>query len=309
MAELTPLSISRPLDRNTKETQCNQDSYEAKVKKRCVKLDDNQRHDFGSDYRDVRAMSPSIVEEADEGKKPSNYPAAPLPFLANAPIAETRKPIIPSITQGPRTAAEIKSKVSNFITRTPGYHLELDHRARPSLFTNPDTPTYLGAEASSPPPSPTGFSKEQMANITKKDSYRPNAGNSYPSDQEEVADDEHATESDLETHAGDDDFDYAANPEEEDEGYDSLQSQFKNVRIRKRQRDDVEVAEDDNEAWQGADIAHLNGDGMQKTPKLPLTGEERANRGKKSRTGKKISAADSGQDSHGTEKTEEGGAT
>lgn len=302
MADLTPLSISRPLDQDTKKVQRNQESYETKVRKGGFRPDDSQNYSFGSNYRDVRAVSPSAAEEANEGTP--RYPAAPLPFLAKAPNLETRKHSIPSITPDSQSAAEIESEISEVITTNPGYPLDLNHQTRPSSFTNPATPASLTAEPSSSPLSSTGFSKEQMTNIVKKDGYRPTAGDSYPSDQEEDTDDEHATESDLETHAGDDDFDYAARPEEEDEGYDSLQSQFKNVRIRKRHRDDVEDAENDNEAWQGADAAaHLGGDGKQKTPGLSLTEEERTHRGKKSRTAKIFSAADGGQAALGTEKT------
>ena len=304
MADLTPLSISRPLDQDTKKVQRNQESYETKVKKGGFGTDDSQKYSFGSDYRDVRAMSPSAVEEAYEVT--TKYPAAPLPFIAKAPNLETHEPSIPSITLDSTSADEIKSKVSEFITRKPGYPLDLDHPTRPSSFTNPATPASLIAKPSSSPLSSAGLSTEQMTNIMKKDGYRPTAGNSYPSDQEEDADDEHDTESDLETHAGDDDFNYAARPEEEDEGYDSLQSQFKKVSIRKRQRDDVEDAEDDNEAWQGADAAaHLGGDGKQKLPGLPLREEE--HRGKKSRTAETISAADGGEDAHSPEKAQGGG--
>lgn len=141
--------------------------------------------------------------------------------------------------------------------------------------------------------------------VLDKDSYRPTPGYSYASDQEE--NDELATESDLETHAGDDDLNHSTNLEEEDEGYDSLQSQFKNVRIRKRQRDDVEDAEDHNEAWQGDGLAHLDSNGKQKALNIHLTDEERTRQGKKSRTAKTTSATDSCQDTRGNEKTQGAG--
>lgn len=308
MADLTPLSISRPLDQKVKKTQRNQESYEAKVKKGVFKPDDNQKYSFGSAFRDVRAESPSAMEGAYECTKPSKFPVATLPFLATSPILENRLPSIPSIAPVSHYAAEIKSTFSGVVTQNPGYPLDLDHQTRPSSFTSSATPASLTAEPSSSPLSSTGFSKEQMADMMKKDGYRQTARDSYPSDQEEDADDEHATESDLETHAGDDDFDYAVSPEEEDEGYDSLQSQFKNVRIRKRQRNDVDDAEDDNEAWKGADAAPLDGDGKQKTPGLPLMEEEPTHRGKKSRTAKTTLAANGGQDAHGPENAEDGGA-
>ena len=208
MANLTPLSISSPLDQKTKNIQRSQDSYETKVKKRGFKPDYDHKHEFGSEYRDTRATLPSAVHEDYEGKKPLRYPATLLPFLVHS------------------------------------------------------------------------------------------------SDQEEDADDEGGTESDLETHAGDDDLSYAANPEEDDEGYDSMRSRFKNVRIRKRQRDDTEDAVDDNiEGRQGAGPSHPNGDGQQKVLSLPLTEEERARRGKRSRRLPTISAADGDQAAHGTRET------
>lgn len=303
MADLTPLSISLPLDQKTKKIQRDQDSYEAKVNKRGFKPDDSQKHDFGSEYRDIRATSPSALDEAHKGKKPPKYSAAPLPFLANQQFENTKIDRF-SLKTSP-TTAEAPFLAGQFVASDLKCKLQPQEQA-PQSF-NSDTTTSITTEPSSSPPSSTDFTKVQTANITDKDGYRPTAGDSYSSDQEENADDEHATESDLETHAGDDNFSYAANPEEEDEGYDSLQSRFKNVRIRKRQRDDVEDAEDEHEAWQGADPAHFSGDGKQKTRKLPLTEEECAHRGKKPRTAPTTSAADGGQDAHGTRKTEEGG--
>ena len=121
-----------------------------------------------------------------------------------------------------------------------------------------------------------------MGNFTDKDAYRPTTRDFYPSDQAQDTDDTHALEADLEIHAGDDDFDYPVDPE--DEGYDSLQSQFRKGRIRKRQRDDIEDAEDDKDAWQGTDTAHLDAGRTQKTLETRLREEERTHPGKKSRT-------------------------
>lgn len=305
MANLTPLSISLPLDQTTKKIQHNQDSYEVKVKKRGFKPDDSQKHDFGSEYRDIRATSPSTVDEAYEGKKRPKYPAAPLPFLAKKTFDNTGIDTIPLKTSP--TSAEAPFVAGKHMAADLKHKLQPQGHVRHSF--NSDTPNSVTAEPSSSPPSATNFNKEQMAIITDKDGYRLAAGDSYSSDQEEDTNDEHATESDLETHAGDDDFNYAANPEEEDEGYDSLQSRFKNVRIRKRRRDDVGDVEDDNEACQEDDAAHQDGDGKQKTLKLPLTEEERAHRGKISRKSKTTSAAEDGQHTHRTEKTQVVGVT
>lgn len=207
MADLTPLSISRPLDENRKRARPDQDSYGAKVKRRSFKPDDSPKPDFGSEYRDNRAISPP----------------------------------------------------------------------------------------SSPATSFNHFTQEPMANITDKHAYRPTGTDPYPSDQEEDADD-------GETHAIDDDLDYAADTEE-DEGYDSLESQFKNVIIRKRQRDDLEDAEDDGDLRQAADNGLLDGRRKQNPGNLALTEEERAHRRKKLRTVKRASTADGlGRDVCGTER-------
>ena len=299
MAELTPLSISLPPDKKTNEVLPDQDSYEAKLKERSFKPDYTQKHDFGSQYRDIQSTPPSAVDKAYKGKRPPRYPAARLPFLLNKPFENTGVDAIPPNTS-PNTAG------ASFLA---GQYMALDlrHKLQPQrhacqLFTSHSHATITAATSSSPPSS-TNFTKEQTVNITDKDGYRPTAGYSYPSDQEEDANDEHAKESDLEIQAGDDDFNYSTILEEKDEGYDNLQSQLKNVRIRKRQRDDVEDAEDDNKAWQEDDAAPLNGNGEKKALKAPLTKEVLAHRGKKSKT----SAANGGHYAYGNEKTPEGG--
>lgn len=294
MAALTPLSISLPLDQETKKIERDQESFEARVKMRAFKSDVTQKKNFGSEYCGIRATSPYVVTAAYVRKKGPRFPAAPLPFLANKSLKNTG--INPnSVKTSPILTLTGQSVASNL-----SYKLQRQEYAHQSF--NTDTPTSITAEPSSSSASLTDHIKERIVKIADKDTYRPNAGDSNPSDQDEDADDEHATESDLETHAGDDDLNYATNPEEEDEGYDSLQSQFRNVTIRKRQRYDVEDAEDDNEVWQGADAAQLEDGGNQKTRKVASTEEEGAHRGKKSRTAGAASTADGDHDARGTEK-------
>ena len=232
MADLTPLSISQPLDKKTEKIQSDQVSYEAKIKKGGFMPDDSQKHVLAS------------VDKPHEGEKPSNYQA-----------------------------------VSSSCFATPG---------PPSLkprLTNSEAALSTGLSSSALPSArPT---KERMAIITDEDGYRPIVPHSHPSDQEKDSNDEYATESDLETHADDDDFNYAADPEE-DEGYDSLQSQFRNVKIRKRQRDEVVDVENDNEAWRSDDTARSIHGPTQKILR----------HGKKSRIAEKLSVAD-GQHAHG----------
>ena len=294
MADLTPLSISLPLDKKTKSVLCEQDSYEARIRKRGFKPDDSPKFDFGSDYRDIQATSLSAVGEAYQAKRSPNHPAAALPSSADKSVEDYNIDAIPPKTG--QTPAEAPLLAGNPLASDPGSKLQPQGHVCQTF--NLDTPALITAESSSSVPSSTEFTKEQVVNITDKDGYRPTARDSYPSDQEEDSDYERVTESDLETHAGDDDFDYTADPE--DEGCDSLQSHFSNMGIRKRQRGDVEDAEDDNEAGEKADTAHLDGSRKQKTLKLPLTEDKCARPVKKSRTAKQSFSADDGRDSHGT---------
>ena len=292
MADLTPLSISLPLEKKTKKMWCDQDSYEAKIEKRGFKPGGSHKYDFGSEYRDIPATSPSVGDEACETKRSPNYPAAPLPLVANKSVESSNPDAFPL-----KTSAEAPLLAGNLLASDPEYKLQDQGHARQT--SSLDTPTFITAETSSSAPSLTQSTTEQVTNITDRNRNRPIARDCYPSDREENTDDEHITESDLETHADDDALSYTVGPD--DEGYDSLQSQFRDMRIRKRQREDAEDAEDDNMACQGAPTAHSDGGREQKTLKLLLTEKERAHRGKKSRTAKQTLVADGGQDAHGTD--------
>ena len=300
MANLTPLSISSPLDQKTKNIQHGQDSYETKVKKRGFEPDCDHKHEFGSEYRDPRATSPSTVHEDHEVKKPLGCPATPLPSLANQPIESTKtNPLSLSNNSAPVGAL---CSTSQLVASDLKRKIQPQAQARQSFNSN--TAICVTAEPSSTSPSPKDLTNQLMTRITDKDGYRAPAGEFHSSDPGEEADTESGTESDLETHAGDDDRSYAANPEEDDEGYDSMRSRFKNVRIRKRQREDTEdAADDDVEGRQGAGPSHSSGDGQQKVLSMQVTEEKRARRGKKSRRAPAISAADGDQDAHGTRET------
>ena len=271
MADLTPLSVSRPLDKKTKKIHSDQDSYEAKIKKEGFKHDNS----LGSG------------DKPHEGEKPSNYQAVSSSLFAafDPPSLEPRT-----------TSAEATLSTGNPLALHP------EHKPRPqahaSQTLNLDTSTSITTGPSSSALTSARLPKEQMANIADKDGYRPTARHSHPSDQEEDSNDDHATESDLESHADDDDFNYAADPEE-DEGYDSLQSPFRNVKIRKHQRDEVVDAENDDEARRSAGTAHSNHGSKLKTSRQPLMERERIHRGKKSRTAEKLSVADGRLDAYG----------
>ena len=296
MANLTPLSISSPLDQKTKNIRPGQDSYETKVKKRGFEPDCDHKHEFGSEYRDPRATSPSAVHEDHKGKKPLKDSATPLPSLANQPVESTETKHLSLRNNSARAGAPLLA--GQLVVSDLSCKIQPQEQARQSL--NSITASRITAEPSSTSPSTKNLTKQLLTKITDKDVYRATAGESHLSDPGEEADDESVTESDLETHVGDDALSYPANPEEDDEGYDSMRSRFRNVRIRKRQRDDTEdAADDDIEGRQGAGNSHSNGDGRQKIGGLQLTEDERARRGKKSRRALKISAADGDQAAQG----------
>ena len=296
MADLTPLSISLPLDKKTKTIRREHGSFEANINKRGFKPDDIQKDDYGSEYRDVPATSPSAEDKAYEGKKLPKYPAAPLPILTNMPNENTD--IGNHSLETKSATAKIPFLAEDPLALLPKHRIQSQGHARQVL--NPDTPTSIVAEISSSSPSSTEFTKEQMAKITNKDDYRPTTRDVDPGDQEKDADDEPGTESDLETHVDDKDFRYATQLVD-DQGYDSLQFQFSNVRICKRRREDAEEADS---VWPGADAATLDSGRKEQTPSVPSTQEERAPRGKKSRKSKQTSAADGGQDARRTEDVE-----
>ena len=242
MADLTPLSISLPLEKKTKKMWCDQDSYEAKIEKRGFKPGGSHKYDFGSEYRDIPATLPSVGDEACETK--------PLSVVANKSVERSNLDAFPL-----KTSAEAPLLAGNLLASDPEFKLQDQGHARQK--SSLDTPTFITAETSSSAPSLTQSTTEQVTNITDRNRCRPIARDCYPSDREENTDDEHITELDLETHADDDELSYTVGPD--DEGYNSLQSQFRDVRIRKRQRDDAEDAEDDNMACQGAPTAHSDG--------------------------------------------------
>ena len=133
---------------------------------------------------------------------------------------------------------------SKFDPRLRSINTSETSKSNPTEESRGHTPNSVTAE---PPSSPASLSKENLAKIdAAKEGFAPTARalRSHSESNDDV-DDELATESDLETHVDDEDFDYAANPEEEDEGYASLRSQFKKVAVGKRKRDEVEGAAED----------------------------------------------------------------
>lgn len=293
MADLAPLSISLPLDKRTRKVLCDQYAYEARIEKRGFKPDDGSKYDFGSRYRDIRATSPSAVDEGCEAKGSPNHLAAASRSTADKAVENYSSNALHHKTG--QTCAEAPLLVESPLASDLGKKLQ--PRGHVSRTKNLDAPTLTTAESSPSVPSSTEPTKEQVSNIINRDCYRPTAWVSYPSDQEDDIDHERVTESDLETHAGDDDFSYTVGPE--DEGYDSLQSKFNNMSIRKRHRDDVEdAAEDDSEAGEKGDTTHLDGGRKRKTLKMRSTEGKCAHLGKKSRRAEQSLVADDCRGSH-----------
>ena len=213
MADLTPLSISLPLNKKTKEVRCDRDSYEAKIGRRAFQADDIPKHNFGSEYRDIPSAPPSAVDGASKAKKSPQHAANLLPSIADKSAKNFDVNAFPPDT-GQSTA---KERASVKIPRVS----DLERKPQKS-----------------------------SADMTDKGGYRPTARESHPSDQdEEDTDYDCATESDLESHPDDDDIDYTVDPAVEDDRIDTLRSRFKEVRIRKRGREDgKDAAGDGNEA-------------------------------------------------------------
>ena len=282
MADLTPLSISLPLIKKTKKVQCDRDSYEAKIGRRAFKPDDTRRHYFGSEYRDMRSVPPSAVDGASKAMKSPQHAADLLPSMANDSAKGSNVNAFPPKT-GQSTA---KERASVKIPRA----FDLEHKTQSQGHArqtfNSDTSKSITARPSPSVPSPTKSAKEQASNIMDKDGFRPTATESHPSDQNEDGDNyDCATESDLEPHTDDDDISYIVDTAVNDDRIDTLRSQFKNVRIRKRGREGGEnTAADRNGA---DDTARLDKGREQDGLRTPcLTAEEEGTSvhvGKKSR--------------------------
>lgn len=281
MADLTPLSISFPLIKKTKKVRYDRDSYEAKIGRRAFKTDGTRRHYFGSEYRDVQSASPSEVDGASKARKSPQHAADLLPSMANNSAKRSNVNAFPPKT-GQSTA---KERASVKIPRASDLEHKTQSQGHASQTFDSDTSNSITARPSPFVPSSTKSAKEQAANILDKDGFRPTATESHLSDQDEEDNYDCATESDLESHTDDDDISYTVDTAVKDDRIDTLQSQFKNVRIRKRGREGGEdTAGDENEA---DDTACLDNGREQKDLLAPcLTAEEEgssAHVGKKSK--------------------------
>ena len=281
MADLTPLSISYPLTKKTKKVQCDEKSYEAKIGRRAFKPDDTPKHDFGSDYR---SALPSVVDEASKAKKSPQHAANLLLPMVNRSAKNCDSNAFPAKT-GQSIA---KERVSVEIPRASDLHHKPRSQGYASQAFSSDTSTPITARPSPSVPPSTEFAKECVAD---KDGYRPTGREAHPSEQDEEEDTDYycATESDLESRPDDDDdINYTIDPAVEDDRIDALRSRFKEVRIRKRQRENVQGGTGGGDETD--DTARLDGGWAQEGLRAPCSRAEEeetsAHVGKKSRIGK-----------------------
>ena len=245
-------------------------------------MEDGQRKtDFGSDYRDASADDELETEEV------SKYPRTQLPFLLskaprNGLQVGVTVPGLPNldtkVVSAVASQANLKQTQSIRFddadrllplppaTRGTSYYLpHVDPRRQSTPY--PD----LGEASTSPPSRNPPSSLKPASLITDSDRSAPDSkeanivtldafsnddyrasvlAQKCDSDGDvEDADDELNTESDLETHAGDDVIGYTTDPdkeiEEADEAFEGLRSRFKKVGLKKRMHAEVEDSKDD----------------------------------------------------------------
>ena len=280
--------------------------------------------EFTSDYRDASADDEFDTEDIDR------YPQAALPFLVpKAPrLAPQRSDSIPGLPSldselGSMVASAIASEVTaatalaelkqkkgrmsnapNSPTRsvpqiasTTSYNPNRDPRRRPKLYPDlSEASTSFASREPSPvrtknSPSLPSVTAENIAQLNRisQDAYRP----SPPARDDEDADDELNTESDLETHADDDDFEYGAilegNEGKDDEEYESLRVRLNDLHVRKRTFTEFEAAQPGDEEAKKA-IGDTTPDGRDKEEDIEANmqaqkgEEEHSRREKKART-------------------------
>ncbi len=325
MASLTPLSITHPTSQKPKKRKQDGDSYEEKVNKKTFKSEnDLLKPNFGSDYRDASADDELEAEEVHKSPStglPFLIPKAPkvgpkrevnLPGLP--PLDSKVVPTLASTSRATVTQLDIE-KARKYVLKdtdilkssfaatvnTSFYIASRDPRNRTTPRSGPSentTSTSKGSiflatamNSTAEQDSSPALSRQNVAklNTPSMKEYRPSslAQRQTNDGEDEDADDERNTESDLETHPDEDEIKYDANPEEEDERHESLKTQFKNVGIRKRTHEELEDGEIDDEGAATLDGGTNGGhDTENKTLVLPLTEEEKeqVRRGKKART-------------------------
>ena len=131
-----------------------------------------------------------------------------------------------------------------------------------------NTPDSTAAEQPSSPFPSTSLSK---GNLARSNTHLGLIGPGTYIDSDNDANNESAAKSDPEPHKGDDVLPYAANPEEDNEVYQGMRSQFKVLDLKKRRHAEIETAKED-EAEGSSDLAGAEGSGdvSQSTGLAPL---------------------------------------
>ena len=265
-------------------------------------------------------------------EKSGNYLDAPLPFVEE--VLKTQKQPIrhPAVGEnssdanlsGPSLQGaedDLGFRLGTFAATgiDNPFHGKIDNQLRlintgevsessPTEEATVNTPNSTTAEPPSSPFSPTSLNKESLAKLSADLAVRTLKSHS---DSDDDAYDELATESDLESHIGDEDFPYTANPEEDDEGYHSLRSQLNNFGIRKRGHAEIEDAEEDevegSSGLAGSERSRNVSQSKEIFP-LDLTGESKqAQRGKKVRFSDPVLLQDTSETAHETTQGATGG--
>ena len=330
MADLTPLSIGHQVQSTGKKPKQGH-SYEDKVKSKAFMVEnDEPKPEFASDYRDASADDDFDAEETNkypQAPLPFLIPKAPrlapqrsnsipgLPSLDSELESAVASAIASKVTAAtaPANLEQAKGTISNHpdspaqslpaTASTTVYNPDRDPRRRPKPY--PDLgeasasflsrkPSTSLTENGSALPSVTKENIAKLNNISPS-TYRPSplAPTQDTEGDDEDADDELNTESDLETHADDDDFEYGANAEgneeENDESYENLRVRFKNVDLKKRTFAELEAAQpgDDEAEKEISETMTGGGDEQEKIGSIASVTEvekEHLRRDKKART-------------------------
>ena len=336
LASLTPLSIAHADASKSSKYQKGWNLLKKAVQsKGSDSEDDPPKTDFGSDYRDAP------TDDELETEHMYKYSPAPLPFLVPRPLGlGPRKSVrVPGLsTLNPKNVSAVPTQVnleqdqSTLLKNADGPVRSLPAPASTSYYLphlDPRRPQIpypnLGESSTTPPsndpPSTTPTSKSPIANrgpsspdvkkynvVTlsafSNHAYRPfsSAQKYYSDGDDEDADDELNTESDLETQAGDHDDDKiedAVDPDtrkkeanDDEEDHEDLRARFQKVGIKKRTHSEVEdsiddVFDDDTTAVEGA----VFGEGspgevtMESSPHQGDKSKKHVRRDKRARTG------------------------
>ena len=263
IADLTRLSFFNSQEQPESEKPAKTTtSYEAKVLRKSFKREKAKEILIHGEYRDsnksteLENSTTSSTEERELIPKNSWNLRSSTPRVLG-PLPTIKETDCPSLTT--KAAASTKRSAPSGNNRNQDRRRSsrlrditkqfspLDHhRSRTSSSPSPPSPIHGGRSSSGP--STDKLSKENLDlhNLAAKGGFR---SMDHEPNIDANVDDEAATESDLETDAGDlDEGEYALNPEENDETHNGLRSRLRDVALGKRHHGDFEA---DGEAMVG----------------------------------------------------------